>query len=164
MIKKAQSWYVDYAISLAVFALGLLILFQYIPNLSDDNIDELSLDARILSDSILSEGIPSDWDNETLVKIGLLTNGSIDSNKWIELKDVEYSKALSILPISSDFVIFFESENTLLGIGGEKYYGKENANSTNINELFNPTEIVSVQRLVTYNGKIIIMNVRAWYS
>jgi hypothetical protein len=120
------------------------------------------LDAEILSDVIMSEGTPSSWGPLNVTKIGLMNEGKLDGQKWAYLCSMNYSKITSLLPIGSDFIIYLQKKNVTFSIGGYKYAGKSGTNETNIRSLYDPDDIIFVNRLVAYNGSIIQMNILVW--
>ena len=161
MKKKAQSWYIDYIVGFIIFVLGMLIFLQYSPNIIKSDLNEKILDSEILSDILISEGVPNDWNSTNYFQIGLTNNYVLDLSKLKELKKLDYYELKSSLPINSDFYFQFNT-NILLEEGEFVSYGKPGANKNNIKELFNPNQIISVERFIAHDGEIIKLELLVW--
>ncbi|MGM5485252.1 MAG: hypothetical protein ACQEP1_05270 [Nanobdellota archaeon] len=147
-MKRAQSWYIDYTLSLALFIIAVLLFLYYMP---EGNTDNTPADSGILSDTLMTEGIPEDWNTTNLTTPGLITDNKLDRNKLDMLRDLGYNESRAYLPISSDYLIYFE--NGLEGLG------KINRSELSSLEADN---IVHVRRMVPYQGRIIKMHVVVW--
>jgi len=120
---KAQAWYTDFVIAMLMFAVTLTIYFVYTTNLSKEDIgslNDLVSEAKLVSSSLVSEGYPSDWNNNTVKRIGLTDgNQKINSAKLRNFANLPYNYSKKILGTVYDYTISFEDANgTTLNIGG----------------------------------------------
>jgi hypothetical protein len=167
--KRAQSWYIDFILGALIFTGAFFLMLKYMPS-SNNSLFDATLDAEILSDVMISEGLPKNWTEDTnnIIKLGLTTGGKIDGDKWSNLSSLNYKKAKDLIPVSADFLIYLTYVNgTKIQVNnGPIFIGKDGMNESvtdeNIVELFDPDSIVSLDRYVAYEGKIVIMNVIVW--
>lgn len=150
--KKAQAWYVDYIISFLIFMIAIFIFLNYYNPTQKEN--NLIFQSEILSDTFLSEGIPYNWYEEEIIKIGLITNGSIDQKKLNQLNSIDYNEAIKYIPITSNFIVsIYNSSEEIFSYGYPEY---------NMSSKINSKEIVTLKRIVIYNGKLINLEVKVW--
>jgi len=160
--RRSQSWYVDYIVSFVIFAIALFMLIENLPQMESESLDSISIEANVLSDSLLSEGNPANWNSTDVIEIGLLTQGVIDDSKVYRLNSVSYKGARALYGMRSEFLIYFDKGGKLYNISLFQYYGAPGANMTNIDSMFRPRQIVHSRRLTSYKGDIIAMNVVVW--
>ena len=120
---KAQAWYTDFIIAMLMFAVTLTIYFVYTTNLSKEDINSLNdivSEAKLVSSSLVSGGYPSDWNNNTVKRIGLTDgNQKINTAKLRSFANLPYNYSKKILGTVYDYTISFEDVNgTILNIGG----------------------------------------------
>ena len=78
---KAQAWGIDLMVATSIFVVGILIFFIYSLNSfneSEEEIDKLFYDGKLISNYILSEGHPDNWNENNVQKIGI-TNNSLNN-------------------------------------------------------------------------------------
>ena len=160
--KKAQAWYLDYVLGLIIFGMGIFVFFQYMPNFDHPDIANTMLDADIISDTLISEGIPKNWTPSSFIQLGITTDFTLDEKKLEQLDSMAYDDVLASLPVGSDFYFEFVDKKIELSTYNFTSYGKPGANSTNIRDLFEPEQMVTLQRMIAYGGEIIKMNLYVW--
>lgn len=181
--KKAQSYYSDFMIAIALFSITMLLYYQYTNNAAVENknaVKDLLLDAMSISSSLIGEGYPPDWNASGVNRIGL-TNGKyrLDQNKINSFAALEYSRSKYLLGTSNDYFIFFEDKygnvprlNATCGIGSPNV-NVEIADITgpwivgNAKCLINMTNsvtknLVKTERAVLYNSYLLKMVVYSW--
>ena len=178
--KKSQVWISDYSISLLLFLLAAILSVKIIVNnfSTDTTFEELKTDASKISETLLSEGYPNDWDNMSVIRPGLLTDKRLNSSKVfnaMNLSNTSYSAFKSKFQTPYDFLVIFEEPGKdMMEFGDLCVIGSPgiSINSTLVpvldchNPLFTSISydnLVKLTRLVIYNGKIIRMVVYAWY-
>jgi hypothetical protein len=161
MKKRSQSWYIDYIVGFVIFTIAFLLFLQYSPNIKKDSMTEIILDSEILSEILISEGIPHDWNSTNYFQIGLTTNYKINKDKLLELKKIDYYVLRDSIPINSDFYFEF---NKPISFPGDQFisYGFPGSTKDNIKEEYEPDKIVYVERLVAFEGEILRLRLWVW--
>lgn len=150
-----------------VFLFLMIVYFIFTSNLSVStatNFNELYNDASVLSETLISAGIPENW-NESNVKEAGITNGDYRLNvpKLKNLSVINYSSSKSLLKTRFDYIVFFENKNgDTLNISGTQYIGKSGVTKDNLKEVETPSNLVSIRRFLIYNSDIIIMVAYLW--
>jgi len=179
--KKAQLWLSDYSIALMIFILAMILSTKIIVNnfVSNTEFERLKADASKISEALMAEGYPSDWDNSTIIRLGLYTDNRLNSSKVFFAMNntyINYQKLRGLLQTNKDFIIIFRNNtntnitddmiefNNLCVIGDPSM----NINKT-VNDCHNPLltsitydDLVIIRRYVVYNAKIIPMEVYVW--
>lgn len=108
--KKSQVWVSDYTIALLLFTLAALLSVKIIVNNFSTNtaFEELKSDASEISGIFLSEGYPSNWVNESVIRPGLLTSNRLNSSKIVNAMNMSYSSLKPKLQTRYDFLVLFE--------------------------------------------------------
>ena len=164
---KGQSNYIDFVIALGIF---LIILFLFIIYNHSQSQDYLIADeALMISDALMSEGIPVDWNTTHYYRPGIMSNGLLDEAKWESfhnIMELNPEDTRRLYTIASDFII---------RIG---YYNNNAYNNITINNISHITtdpaispdtlpqisseRIDRIERIIAYNGSLYVMEVIAW--
>src|SRR3989344_5134525 len=122
MNSKAQAWYMDFAIAMLLFTFTLIVYFGYTNNVQNQDKGDLDLmikDAKSISNSLALEGFPKDWDNASVVRIGISDDQHLNSTKLKKLKQMNYTSARRKFATIFDFFVYFTNEkNEVLNIKG----------------------------------------------
>ena len=153
--KKAQVWYVDFMVGLLILITTLLIYYQYQGNLSgefDAEWQEMILDSKTITSSLITAGYPINWTNETVSVLGL-TDGNyrINSTKIDQFSNLSYKRAKELFRTRFNFLLFIEDGN------GTVHY-ETGLNATNHSFLVQST------RFVIYNSSINRMVLQLWMA
>lgn len=152
-MKKSQIWFLDFMFGLFIFLGVVVFYYNYYNNISDDKEqvwNEMVIDSKSVSSSLISQGYPEDWNATTAVRIGLMnSNHRMNQTKLDEFAKIEYNTSMILLSTKYDFYFFLEEKN------GTKHFpvGREPVNNT---------FIVQSTRLVIYNSSIHRMVVYLW--
>ncbi len=165
MNKQAQIWITDFIIGFLIFSLGAIMSVKFIFfMMSEDNFAEVQNEAQVISEFLMSEGVPNDWTNETIVRLGLTTDNVLDLTKLNQFYNMNYSLSRDYLSTKFDYFVFFENNGTVINITNCGY-GHPDVQTTNcainISDL-SYDDFVHVTRLVPYNNSIIEMVVYLW--
>lgn len=165
MRKKSQVLYQDFIVAIVIFTVAILFYYKYAPTFQADEgaIDELLVNANIISNSLISAGYPLNWTND-VERIGI-TDGKnrINETKLLQFANMSYKDAKFLFGSLYDYLVFFEDKNSsLLVINNITGIGKENINSTNIFDVEKPKKLVKTRRLVIYDSDIYNMVVYVW--
>jgi len=112
---KSQAFYGDFVISIFILVIIIIIYFEYIGNLSNQNSDSLSellAEAKIISSSLTGAGAPANWNTDNVARIGFVDAGNkINNAKYANLNQISYNKTKRLLGTTHDFFLFFENES-----------------------------------------------------
>ena len=140
--KKAQVWTTDFALSMLIFVIALILFGRAAMNLSTvtgEKIDSLMKEGRLIADSLTSQGYPSNWTTSDVKKIGLISEGkTIEKNKLQMMANMTYEQTRKLFGLKYDYFIFFISEDgklanitPKLGIGHPDVYAIGTRKDTN---------------------------------
>jgi len=162
LTRKAQIWSFDFVMALTIFTIVIFVFFQYSLgfNLFDTDSNKLISDVTFLSNHLVSEGIPANWNCSDVNLIGLTDgNNRLNSSKFLyfyNLSLTDYYSTKRLFSITTDFqVSFFDSNDNELQIDGINKIGKNLSNE-------NPKNLISSIRFLYYNSSIIKMLVQVW--
>lgn len=142
--KKAQAWYLDFIIAVIIFSIAILIYFVYLPNLYNqelNDLDNIYLDGQFIVSSLMTSGLPENWTTSDVIKIGIVDNSSeLNEDLVSEFSSLvisDYDRARNLLGIRSDFVVFFlNNKGNMINIDGVYKIGKSTVQyDTNSDEL-----------------------------
>jgi hypothetical protein len=151
--KSGQAWSVDMIVALGLFSIGIVVFLVYSFNFSDHNRDvyeDLFYDAEFMSNILLSEGYPVDWNQGNVVQIGILSDG----NKLDELHNLigngDYERTRNLFNTKYDYYFFFSEEMVLHeGAVPVDGLGKPDFDPENIIE----DNLIKITRFSIYNNK-----------
>ncbi|MBU1975683.1 MAG: hypothetical protein KKG59_04735 [Nanoarchaeota archaeon] len=125
--RKGQIWSIDYVIGMLLFLLAIIIgLKMFLNTYGNQEFEILQGNAERMSDLLMSEGYPNDWDNETLFQIGLTTGSNINITKLRYLYNMDPNRARSHLKTRNNYYLFFQSQGQgFLYFNGSCGYGDE---------------------------------------
>ncbi len=140
--KKAQVWTTDFSLSLLVFVIAIVLFGRAITNLSSstgENIDDLVSEGRLVTDSLTSEGYPSNWTVANVKRVGLMGQGKLlENDKLQNMLNMTYQDAREILGTKYDYFLFFIDEkgelvnvSENLGVGHPNVYAIGSRKDTN---------------------------------
>lgn len=157
-MKRAQAWYTDFMVGLLLFLSALAIYYLFQGSLSDNTdtiMEDMLSDAKQIANSLVSIGVPENWDRNTVTRIGI-TDGTqrIDNDKLQEFADIPYNETRSHFRTYFDYVVYFTDGNSSVILpNNSTYIGQESAG---------PEFLVTVDRLLIYNSSLVKMEVRVW--
>lgn len=118
-MKKGQQIIFSTMIMLFVFFLAVTLFTQYLinnPEFVNKDSELLERESIRLADSLLREGYPSDWNQNTVQKVGLMTNGLLDQTKMshfhVLTNPAHYDSSKKYLSIQHDYAVIFEDLST----------------------------------------------------
>lgn len=156
--KKAQGWGMDLIIAVTIFTIGLVVFYIYSlnsPGEAKENIETLFYDGKILANTILSEGSPTNWDKTNVAEIGILTNNKINETKlqyFYNLTKTEesYKKTKNLFNIKYDYYFFLNDNMTTIEANVD---GIGKPGVTRTSEYNNAKNLVKVTRYTIYENK-----------
>jgi hypothetical protein len=120
-LKKGQFNFIDFIIGLVIFVILITFFFRYSSNITkrEEGITGLAVEARTVSNELLSEGFPCDWNSSSVVAIGITDgNNQINESKLQSLINIDYEETRILFRTKYDYVFFFEdNEGNIIPIG-----------------------------------------------
>ncbi len=161
--RKSQIWITDFIIGLMIFSIGIILASRFIINaMSNDEFSNVRISAETMSGYLVSEGVPSNWTNETVVRIGLTTNKRLNTTKVSLFYNMTYEDTKLYLSTDYDYLLFFQQNNSIVNITKCGYGGISLTNCTvNISSL-DYENLVKASRFTIYNNSIIEMVLYVW--
>jgi hypothetical protein len=157
MKKRAQAWGFDLMIGLTIFVIGLLAFYLFIINIEPEKntFKDLKNDGEKISNDLLSEGYPTQWSQDNVRTIGLISKERINETKleyFYNLSLNDYQKAKSILGTNFNFYVHFQENMTLFeksieGIGEKP---------------INQKDSIKITRLTIYQDKPNNLYIQLW--
>lgn len=123
--KKSQSWSIDFTIGLLIFLLAITLSVKFI-NQSDnsDFFRDLYDESTFISEQLRSEGYPPNWTKESLVRVGLLSEGKLNLTKFSNFTALTYPVSKNYIHTQFEYFMLFEDEyGHMLNISGHCGFG-----------------------------------------
>ncbi|MGV8150653.1 MAG: hypothetical protein ACP5NV_02915 [Candidatus Woesearchaeota archaeon] len=182
MNKKSQVWTIEFILSFLIFTAAILLSVKSVVNVyANDNIIEVQGDSESISQYLLSQGYPEDWDESNVIRPGISTNNRINETKLSNFYFLDYQQTKNYFGLRSDFFIYFEnasgtiplfnivnnsiSEGDGCGYGHQeviKNYDASLGTCTFDLSALEYDDLAKISRLTIYNSSIIKMTILAW--
>lgn len=169
MSTKGQVWTIDFMLSILILVIALVIFGRTMINLSisgNEDVRPLLLEGRVISDSLISEGYPVDWNSSSVSKIGLTSDKRINQSKVSAFYSMTYSDAKTSFNIPFDFFVFMLGEDgNLISIDSSYGLGHNLVNATQDSVDLGGVEfdrLVKINRITIYDSKIVNLVVYLW--
>ena len=168
ILTKAQVFSLDLIIGIIIFGSAILIYYKTTTNLSDQDealLDDLLIDAKTISSSLMSQGYPYNWSKDDVVRIGISNDNRINETKLEQFSMISYKESRKLFGTVYNYYIFFRDRNNNILRFNESLegIGKADVNSTNIQIVKNPKKLVKITRLVIKDSDIAKMVIYLWY-
>ena len=157
-MKRGQAWGLDLMMASFLFIGGILVVYIYSLNLSDqteETLSQLKYDGTTVADSLLSEGTPRNWQAGNVEKIGLLNGGRINETKlelFYNLSITSYQKTKILFGVNSNYYVIFSEP---LAIGASSVDGIGSAPA-------NPKNLIKITRIAIYKEKPTNIDILQW--
>lgn len=154
--RRGQAWGFDLMIATSIFVSGIVLIYFYSINYNPegkDDIESLFYDGEIISDIILSEGYPRNWDTSNVLQIGIASDGKINETKLGYFKEMtdtgeEYEGTKNLFNTNHEYWASFSQT-----IGGIDSVGLEPTGEKNL---------ILVKRMTVYGNEPVIMDLYMW--
>jgi len=154
--KDAQPWSLDFIIAVFLFMTVVVFYFKYASEQFDEtalDFEELQMDSEAISDSLLTQGYPVDWNSSNVKRIGICDNGYA----------INQTKLEQFIALSSDYNL----TRKLFGTRNQYYFFITNPEGGILAQAgVNGTSsmLASAERVVLYNNTLYRITVYAWKS
>jgi len=152
--KKGQIWGMDLMVATTIFAIALTTFYLYTLNEnsgSEEKIEELFTEGSAIANMILSEGIPPNWDEDSVIEIGILSEGKINRTKmdmFYNLSIKNYSRTKGIFNTRFDYFFITSIRPTLQNGSYFSGLGKPGVDKQTITA----KNLVRIGRFTVYNS------------
>jgi hypothetical protein len=156
--KKAQAWGFDLTMAVIIFLSGMVVFFLYVlnfPSEQEEIFNVLSYEGKLVGDSLLSEGFPDNWDENSVFVIGVLSGGQVNETKFknfYDLVSTDYLRSKRLFNIRNDYYVFFEEPIAIDGVNIEGV-GVIPGSQKNL---------VRITRVVVHDNKIKDLHIYVW--
>ena len=156
MSAKGQIFSFDFLLASSIFLLSMGILFVYWTYTNRQIEETMQLNEMIdnvykASEAWYREGVPSCWNSNNVVDLGLENNHRFNHSKMNSMKtEIGYGKTKMMIGLSGydyNFTVRDTDNNTVFSFG--------------INPS-NPTNLVKMNRIGIYNASIVTLEVMVW--
>ena len=110
----------DFAIAMALFLFTLMVYFGYTNNIQKQEKGELDIllkDAKAISTSLSLSGYPQNWDNATVMRIGIADEQKLNATKLKFFKKMNYTSTKRSFATAYDYFVYFvNSKGEVLNI------------------------------------------------
>jgi hypothetical protein len=161
--KEGQAWGVDLMIAMIIFSIGIIFFLLYSfnnSNSSKEHYEVIYYEGKSISDKLLSEGYPNDWNSSNVLMIGLTTDNKIDQNKleeFYKISQSNYSKTKEMFGTRYDYYVSIEN-NLTINSTEMPGFGKPGVNITEIN----PENLIKIERVSIYKNKPVVVLIYIW--
>ena len=168
ILTKAQVFCFDMIVAVLIFGAAILVYYKTTTNFSDQDealLDDLLIDAKSISGSLMSQGYPYNWIEDNVVRIGITSDNRINETKLEQFSRIPYNNSRKLFGTAHDYYVYFRDRNNNIIPFNESLegIGKPGVNSTNIQTVENPKKLVKVTRLIIRESDIKKMVVYLWY-
>ncbi len=158
MKRRSQIWYTDFIIGLMIFVIVVMIYYGYAYGVNSspgEKTDDLIMEAKSISSSLISRGSPSDWNQSNIEVIGITDgNQRIVQEKLDAFADMSYEDTREIFRTPYDYYFYLRDVNgSMVDINGAEGIGLKGNNSDHL---------VSITRIVIYDSRLVNMVVHIW--
>ena len=161
--RKAQAWGFDLMIASIIFIAGIIIFYVYslnYPAEGKDILDKLIYEGNVIADSLLSDGFPTNWNSNNVIRIGILTDNKVNQTKLENLYNMTvsangYQKTRVLFNTKYQYFFNFSEQITLPSYGniagiGNSFVGQDTKS------------IIKITRVTVYNDKPTALNIYIW--
>ncbi|MBN2458663.1 hypothetical protein JXB28_00100 [Candidatus Woesearchaeota archaeon] len=173
--KKGQVWITDYTMSLLLFILATVIAIKILINAFGTNtaFTELKADTAKISEMLLSEGVPANWDADSVLRPGILEGSRVSSEKAYAAMNMSYEDIRPKFQTRYDFIAVFKDKDDVIinftdstgtdtkCVIGSPDVGTAGCSQTDLSSI-DYDNMVKLTRIIIYDASIVKMEVYAW--
>ncbi len=168
---KAQVWYIDFVIAIAIFTVAFVIFINASSDILDRENDEFSIiadDSGRISNMLMTKGYPENWDNNTVQILGIMEKNRVNETKLLMAANTSYDKARTLFATKYEYFVFFkDKDDNVLNLGGFCGFGSP-LQIQIISERYcanftvNSGKIAQAERLAIYKSQVARMVTYVW--
>lgn len=158
-MKSGQIWSIDYILGFLIFMLVAVYSFNLIMTAETPDVENIYDEGVRVSNFLLSEGTPDDWDRTNYRTPGIAEKNRINKQQLEEINKLDFDELRQSYLARNDFVFNFPGSNLTPCV-----YGYE-IDSTGCDIDFDSVEyenLIRIKRYVILDSEITEMNVYVW--
>ena len=163
---KAQTWIFDYLAAFLMFFFLLVISISLLSSIDAKSMyDDINREVDLVSNSLMSEGFPVNWNSSSVILPGLLKNNRLDYDKLDEFDSLGYSRSKALFHVRGDYLFYFKNSSGIMNVSGKCFRGYELSGcSVPDVSVFAPghTDRAWTERIILVDSQIVSMVVVAW--
>ena len=165
-LKKGQFNFIDFIMGLVIFAILITLFFRYSSNITkeQEGITGLAVEGRTISNDLLSEGFPSNWNSSNVVIIGITNNNNqINETKLQNLINISYQQTRTLFRTKYQYYLhFLDSYNSVIKITPtQEGIGYPGVDSSNIEDV-NTKKLIKLERIVFFRNQMAKLVLYLW--
>jgi len=156
--KRGQAWGFDLMIATIIFISGIVAFYLYSLNYqteAQETLDALFYEGNAIAQDILSEGFPTNWNINTVQKIGLKNEGKINATK------LEYFYNLSVQDYQRTKILLDAKNNYYMNFSNGMVIGQQAIEGIGLPPS-SPANIIKITRFTIYGEKPTSINIFIW--
>ncbi|MDD9952774.1 MAG: hypothetical protein OXR66_00390 [Candidatus Woesearchaeota archaeon] len=111
--RKAQAITIDFAMSLFIFVVALVAGFSiFINTFPDTDYDRTRRNAHVAASILMSDGNPSSWTTDTVIRAGLLSDDHLSLRKYNELGELNRTALRTALRLDTEYMYIYITNST----------------------------------------------------
>lgn len=164
-MKKGQIFTTDYIIGLMLFifmlVMGAKIIVDIVPSYEYQVVYR---DGLYITDLLVSDGYPIDWNDSTVVIPGICDNFRLNQSKLSELDSLSYERTKTLFHTEGDYLFFFRNKTDIINISSCVHGSSVLVNSSCHPQLdtLSYDHLTTTQRLLIHNSSVIELVVYTW--
>jgi len=164
--KKGQFNFLDFMMGVVIFAILMTIFFKYSSNITkkQEGITGLAVEGKTISNDLLSQGFPSNWNSSNVVIIGITDdNNQINETKLNNLINVSYEQTRTLFRTRYHYYfLFLNQNNSIIKITPtQEGIGYPGVNSSNIGNI-NTKRLIKLERIVFFRNQMAKLVLYLW--
>lgn len=164
---KGQALSIDFIFASVLFLLLVVFFFVHFNSVQkpDYLLSELQQEAVSISNILMSEGVPGNWSEDTVILPGI-TDGSyrLDEDKWSILAGINVTEQRTLLGVKHNFLILLQNESgCLITVNSIAYIGEGAISSGSCGKVdLDSTHIIPIHRILIHNEKTTKLSLYVW--
>ena len=164
MKKQGQIFIQDTLVAIGIMVVVLFVFMNYLTkanNLEDAEFNRIMFESKTISDYLVGQGYPFDWNESNVIKLGLtngknvIMNNKIQSFKSLTESSSGYENSKVYLKTKYDYIIFFkDTGGNIVNLTNSTFMGMSGVNSSNI-ESINPVHLTTISRFLVEKKGIV---------
>lgn len=162
---KGQAITLDFVTGLFIIITALIITTTiFITNQKNSTFDETRRATITATELLMSEGYPEDWNETTIIKLGLLTNNKLNQTKLEQASNLDYEDLKTALHTKKNLYFYLKNKTTIQNITACGYGDPDITTNQTTCEPTLPQEgnVVIIERFIAHNENIQRLVVIGW--
>lgn len=162
-------WTMEIIFAVFIFIVIVGLFWKVLPifESNEDKIDDVLFEARSLSETLMSKGVPEEWNTSNVIRPGIIEKNMIASEeklrKFYNLSNQNYTLTKNSFGMNSDFAVYIKNQKgSVVTIEGEKTAGTPKTGFVGGELNITGEHIVKLERTFIYKNDPVKMVVFTW--